>query len=106
MSLGLGGFVILLLSTLLPFSGTFNLSVNQGLYSTLGMVSAKKVRESQNSVWCQLRLDIVYSFIEHHIAVPSCAYLIICWVKIALQTSIAIPRPGRSWVWRYWIWYY
>jgi hypothetical protein len=49
MSLGLGGFVILLLSTLLPFSGTFNLSVNQGLYSTLGMVSAKKVRESQNS---------------------------------------------------------
>jgi hypothetical protein len=29
MSLGPGGFVILFLSTLLPFSGTFNLSVNQ-----------------------------------------------------------------------------
>jgi hypothetical protein len=42
MSLGPGGFVILFLSTLLPFSGTFNLSVNQGLYTTLGMVSAKK----------------------------------------------------------------
>ncbi len=40
MSLGPGGFVILLLSTLLPFSGTFNLSVNQGLYTTLGMVSS------------------------------------------------------------------
>src|SRR5712691_7911627 len=39
MSLGPGGFVILFLSTLLPFSGTFNLSVNQGLYTTLGMVS-------------------------------------------------------------------
>ena len=40
MSLGPGGFVILLLSTPLPFSGTFNLSVNQGLYTTLGMVSS------------------------------------------------------------------
>jgi len=41
MSLGPGGFVILFLSTLLPFSGTVNLSVNQGLYTTLGMVSSR-----------------------------------------------------------------
>ena len=60
---------------------------------------------SQNWVWCHLRLDIVYSFIEHHIAVHSCASFIICWMRIALQTSRAIPGPVRSWVCRYWIWY-
>jgi hypothetical protein len=63
MSLGPGGFVILFLSTLLPFSGTFNLSVNQGLYTTLGMVSIAQHLKRDSILCIRMKSDKAYTYV-------------------------------------------